>query len=131
MKNKYTCSQTLKMLSLSRILPHYFWLKVKKSWKQSMVSSILPKTNKNHYPEHFSHIEMPRIVSLVHFFGKIEDTIICFRDFLTFNSCLDDKQHQYKYLDTNPTIYMALSSKYLCCNLRKYLGMNFKVMQHN
>ena len=45
-------------------------VKVRKSWKQLMVSSILPKRNKNLYPDHFPHKKMLRIVSFVLFFKK-------------------------------------------------------------
>ena len=52
-------------------------LKISKSWKQIMKSRILPKNERNTL----------RIVSwgcFVHFFGRIKDIIICFRDLLTF-----------------------------------------------
>ena len=53
-------------------------LKVSKSQKQFMVSSILPKN------EHWDNF-MNWKLSQCSFFGRIEDTINCFRDLLTFN----------------------------------------------
>ena len=57
-------------------------LKVSKSRKQIIVSSILPKNNQNSLSWTCS---LPRIVSFVRFFWRIEETIICFQDYLTFN----------------------------------------------
>ena len=42
---------------------------------------ILSQMNKTYYPGQI----LPRIVSFVHF-GRIEDTMNCFRDLLTFNT---------------------------------------------
>ena len=53
------------------------WLKVSKSRKQIMVSSVLPK---NERWDNFHYIKS----SQCSFFGRIEDTIICFWHFLTF-----------------------------------------------
>ena len=50
------------------------YIKVSKSRKQFMVSSILPNLTKKHYPEYFLKL---RIV-FVPFLGRIEDTIIHF-----------------------------------------------------
>ena len=56
-------------------------LKVSKSRKQIMVSSILPKNERNL----LSWVEkMLKILSIVCFLWRIEDTINCFRDLLTF-----------------------------------------------
>ena len=46
-----------------------------------MVSSILPKNERNSL---FWVRNMLRLVSFIRFFGRIEETIICFRDCLTF-----------------------------------------------
>ena len=54
-------------------------LKVRKSWKQIMLSSILPKN------ERYSSV-----------FGRIEDTINCFRDLLTFNNSIKMKKYLHK-----------------------------------
>ena len=52
-------------------------LKVSKSRKQFIVSSILPKTKRWYNSMYWK-------LSQRLFFGRIEDTIICFRDCLTF-----------------------------------------------
>ena len=52
-------------------------LKVRQSPKQIMASSILPK---NERWDNFQYIKL----SQRSFFGRIEDTINCFRDLLTF-----------------------------------------------
>ena len=54
-------------------------LKVSKSRKQFMVSSILPK---NEYRDNSMYWKL----SQRSFFGRIEDTIICFRDCPTFSA---------------------------------------------
>ena len=59
-------------------------LKVRKSWKQFMVSSILPKTNENHFPEHFFLYRDAQDSDFRSFFGRVRKNIICLRDFLTF-----------------------------------------------
>ena len=55
------------------------WVKVSKSRKQFMVSSIVPK---NERWDNFMYWKL----SQRSFFGRIEDTIICFRDCLTFKT---------------------------------------------
>ena len=54
------------------------FIKVSKSWKQFMVSLILPKREQNWA------YSLLRIVS-GSFFGRIKETINCFWDLLTFN----------------------------------------------
>ena len=55
------------------------FLKVRQSRKQIMVSSILPK---NERWDNFQYIKLPQRS----FFGRIEDTINCFPDLLTFRN---------------------------------------------
>ena len=57
------------------------------------VVSILPK---NHYPEPHLFI----IVIFCLFFGRIEDTIICFRDGLTFRRILFENNNLRRLLFT-------------------------------
>ena len=49
-------------------------IKVSKSRKQNIKSRILPKNERN------------SLVCFIHFCGRISDTIICFRDLLTFST---------------------------------------------
>ena len=53
-------------------------MKVCKSQKQFMTSSILPNYNETHYPELVDS-------EVCLFFGRIRNTIVCFRDCLTFS----------------------------------------------
>ena len=64
-----------------------FDLKVRQSRKQIMVSSILPK---NERWDNFQYIKL----SQRSFFGRIEDTINCFRDLLTFTSSSSDSRQK-------------------------------------
>jgi hypothetical protein len=61
-------------------------LKVRKSRKQFMVSSILPKNErKNDKIQPITYLILSTVVDFFcSFFGRNEDTIICFRDLLTF-----------------------------------------------
>ena len=60
-------------------------LKVRKSQKQSMVSSILPKKRTKLT---ILSKEDPQDSEFHSFFGRIEDSINCFRDLLTFTNRL-------------------------------------------
>ena len=75
----YYQSITVRKSKLRKFQKFYIqdWLKVRKSRKQIMVSSILPK---NERWDNFHYIKL----SQRSFFGRIEDTINCFRDLLTF-----------------------------------------------
>ena len=69
-------------------------LKVSKSRKPYMVSSILPKIDRG---DDFMHWKLsPRS-----FFGRIEDIVICFRDCLTFR--MHEKQKKYLALGRDRT----------------------------
>ena len=57
-------------------------IKVSKSQKQLMVSSILPKNERKKF-DFTSMIPQVELFSFV--FGRIEETINCFRDLLTFS----------------------------------------------
>ena len=54
------------------------WLNVRKSWKKNMLPWILPK---NKCWGNFMYSKLPQRS----FFGRIQDTIICFWDLLTFS----------------------------------------------
>ena len=60
-------------------------LKVSKSRKQLIVFSILPKSNKTHYPEHLLFSKYAQDSVLRSFFGRIENSINYFRDILTLS----------------------------------------------
>ena len=57
-------------------------LKVSKSRKQFMVSSILPKNEKNRP----NSTTIPQVDFFCSFFGRNEGTLNCFRDLLTFKA---------------------------------------------
>ena len=59
------------------------YLKVSKSRKQFMVFSILPKNERNSLS--WASFLL-RIVIFAHFFWRIQETINCFRDLLTFST---------------------------------------------
>ena len=56
-----------------------------------MVFSILPKTNENHYPEHFPLWGDAQDSKFCSFFERIEDTIIFFQDFQSFSDQIDNE----------------------------------------
>ena len=67
------------------LLFSYKWcmiLKVSKSRKQFMVSTILQKTKENNLTW---GLIVVKLIFFCSFFGRIEVTINCFRDLLTFN----------------------------------------------
>ena len=72
-------SNLRKLLKLIKKVFSCLFLKVSKSRKQILLSSILPTTNKNHYPDHLSIEGSSHLL-----FGRFEDTINCLRDLLTF-----------------------------------------------
>ena len=82
-------------------------LKVRQSQKQIMVSSILPK--KTEQNSLFLVKKMLRLVIFVRFFGRIEDTINCFRDLLTF------KVFWHLSLNLSPYLAWGRSLKKLKC----------------
>ena len=57
-----------------------------------MVLSILPKTNETHYPEHLLFSKYAQDSEFPSVFGRIEKTINCFRDLLTFSSSGQPRQ---------------------------------------
>ena len=93
------------------VLTNFFWhIKVRKSRKQFIVSSILPKNKQK--------ITILSVFSLGNtqdgdfslvFFGRFEDTIICFRDCLTFTSFefskeIFTKKYQLKVKSFGPKV---------------------------
>ena len=73
-----------KLTSVKRWIK-YVTLQVSQSQKQIMVSSILPKNEQKSLFWVFPKEKMLRIVIFCSFWGRMEDTINCFWDFLTFN----------------------------------------------
>ena len=59
-------------------------LKVSKSRKKLWCSQFFQKTNEPHYPEHLPFSKYVQDRKLCSFFGRIKNTINCFRDLVTF-----------------------------------------------
>jgi hypothetical protein len=105
-------------------------LKVSKSRKQFMVTSILPKNERK------SLSWASSLLSFVCFFGRIEETISCFRDLLTFKFQINttnfqictepDRNAKCEMLST--LLLRIVSSETIFLNLEIVKNSNFNIL---
>jgi hypothetical protein len=62
-----------------------------------MISSILPKTNEKTKKNQPNITMIPQVNFFLFVFGRIEDTIICFRDLMTFSQTI----YSFRFLHPN------------------------------